>query len=64
MLTELEKKIIASIQEYKAVTKRPKKKIAQKQDISEKQMLEKQKDISNREYIRRYGANKRQQRTG
>ena len=64
MLTELEKKIIASIQEDMAVTERPYLKIAQKLDISETQLLEKLKDLCNREVIRRFGATLRHQRTG
>jgi DNA-binding Lrp family transcriptional regulator len=41
MLTELEKKIIASIQEDMAVTERPYLNIAQQLGISETQLLEK-----------------------
>ena len=64
MLTELEKEIIASIQEDMAVTERPYLKIAQKLDISETQLLEKLKDLCNRKVIRRFGATLRHQRTG
>ena len=64
MLTELEKKIIASIQEDMAVAERPYRKIAQNLGISETQLLEKLKDLCNREVIRRFGATLRHQRTG
>ncbi len=64
MLTELEKKIIASIQEDIAVTDRPYLKIAQDLEISEKELLEKLKDLCNRDVIRRFGATLRHQRTG
>ena len=64
MLTELEKKIIASIQEDMAVTERPYLEIAQKLGIPETQLLEKLKDLCNREVIRRFGATLRHQRTG
>jgi siroheme decarboxylase len=64
MLTELEKKIIASIQKDMAVAERPYLKIAQNLGISEAQLLEKLKGLCNREVIRRFGATLRHQRTG
>ena len=64
MLTELEQKIIASIQEDMAVTERPYLRIAQNLGISEEQLLDKLKELSNREVIRRFGATLRHQRTG
>jgi DNA-binding Lrp family transcriptional regulator len=64
MLTELEKKIIASVQEDMAVAERPYLKIAQNLGITETQLLEKLKDLCNREVIRRFGATLRHQRTG
>jgi DNA-binding Lrp family transcriptional regulator len=64
MLTELEKKIIASLQEDMAVTERPYLRIAQKLGISEKQLLDRLIDLCNREVIRRFGATLRHQRTG
>jgi DNA-binding Lrp family transcriptional regulator len=63
-LTELEKKIIASIQEDLAVTDRPYIKIAQNLGISETELLENLKDICDRGVIRRFGATLRHQRTG
>jgi DNA-binding Lrp family transcriptional regulator len=64
MLTELEKKIIASIQEDLPVTERPYLNIAQNLEISEAQFLEKLKDLCKRGVIRRFGATLRHQRTG
>ena len=64
MLTELEEKIIASIQEDMAITERPYLRIAQKLGISEKQLLDRLIDLCNREVIRRFGATLRHQRTG
>ena len=64
MLNELEKKIIASIQEDMAVTERPYLRIARKLGISEEQLLDKLKDLCDREVIRRFGATLRHQRTG
>jgi DNA-binding Lrp family transcriptional regulator len=64
MLTELEQKIIASIQEDMAVTERPYLRIAQDLGISEEQLLDKLKDLRDREVIRRFGATLRHQRTG
>ena len=64
MLTELEKKIIASIQEDMAITERPYLRIAQKLGISEEQLLDRLIDLCNREVIRRFGATLRHQRTG
>jgi DNA-binding Lrp family transcriptional regulator len=63
-LTELEKKIIASIQEDMAVTDRPYIKITQNLGISETELLEKLKDLCDRSVIRRFGATLRHQRTG
>ena len=64
MLTELEKKIIASIQEDMAVTERPYLNIAQDLGISEDELLAKLKDLCQRGVIRRFGATLRHQRTG
>jgi DNA-binding Lrp family transcriptional regulator len=64
MLNELEKKIIASIQEDLAVTKRPYLKIARDLGISETELLESLKDLCERGVIRRFGATLRHQRTG
>jgi len=64
MLTELEKKIIASIQQDMAVTGRPYLKIAQDLGISESELLENLKGLCDRGVIRRFGATLRHQRTG
>jgi DNA-binding Lrp family transcriptional regulator len=64
MLTELEKKLIASIQEDMAVTDRPYFKIAQNLGISETELLENLKGLCDRGVIRRFGATLRHQRTG
>ena len=64
MLTELEKKIIASIQEDMAVTERPYLKIAQDLGISEAELLENIKALCERGVIRRFGATVRHQRAG
>jgi DNA-binding Lrp family transcriptional regulator len=64
MLTELEKKIIASIQKDIAVTERPYHIISQKLGISEETFLENLKSLCDRGYIRRFGATLRHQKTG
>jgi DNA-binding Lrp family transcriptional regulator len=64
MLTELEKKIIASIQEDMAITDRPYIQIAQNLGISETELLQNLKDLCKRGVIRRFGATLRHQRTG
>ena len=64
MLTVLENRIIASIQEDMAVTERPYLRIAQNLGISEEQLLDKLQDLCDREVIRRFGATLRHQRTG
>ncbi len=64
MLTELEKKIIASIQEDMAITDRPYLKIAQALGISEEKLLKNLQSLCNRGFIRRFGATLRHQKTG
>jgi DNA-binding Lrp family transcriptional regulator len=64
MLTDLEKKIIASIQEDIAVKKRPYLEIAEQLGISEKTLLENLKNLRERGIIRRFGATLRHQKTG
>ena len=64
MLTEIEKKIIASIQEDMVVTDRPYVKIAQDLGISETELLENLKNLCDRGVMRRFGATLRHQRTG
>jgi DNA-binding Lrp family transcriptional regulator len=64
MLTEIEKKIIASIQEDIAITERPYLAISEKLGISETELLDRLKDLSQRGVIRRFGATLRHQRAG
>ena len=64
MLTELEKRIIASIQQDMAVTERPYLKIAKDLGISETDLLENIDALCRRGVIRRFGATLRHQRTG
>lgn len=64
MLTEIEKKIIAFIQEDIPVTERPYLEIARKLDISEEALLETLRGLSGRGIVRRFGATLRHQRTG
>lgn len=64
MLTDLEKRIIASIQEDMAVCTRPYRAIAEKINITEAELLERLKDLSRRGVIRRFGATLRHQRAG
>jgi DNA-binding Lrp family transcriptional regulator len=64
MLTELEKKIIASIQKDMPVTERPYAAIADKLGITEKDLLNRLKDLNQRGVIRRFGATLRHQRAG
>jgi DNA-binding Lrp family transcriptional regulator len=64
MLTELEKRIIASIQKDMPVIERPYLKIAQDLGISETELLKNLKALCERGVIRRFGATLRHQRTG
>ncbi|MBW2643242.1 MAG: Lrp/AsnC family transcriptional regulator, partial [Deltaproteobacteria bacterium] len=64
MLTELEKKIIASIQGDIAVTERPYLEIAEKLDISEATLLDTLKSLCDRGVMRRFGATLRHQKSG
>jgi DNA-binding Lrp family transcriptional regulator len=64
MLTELEKRIIASIQKDMPVVERPYLKIAQDLGISETELLENLKALYERGVIRRFGATLRHQRAG
>jgi len=64
MLTKLEKKIIASIQEDIAITPRPYLEIARNLGVSEKILLEALQSLCDRGIIRRYGATLRHQKTG
>jgi DNA-binding Lrp family transcriptional regulator len=64
MLTDLEKKIIAAIQEDMAITERPYLEISEKLGISEDTLLETLQSLCERGIIRRYGATLRHQKTG
>ena len=64
MLTDLEKKIIASLQEDIEITEKPYLQIARKLEVSEKVLLETLQNLCDRGIIRRYGANLRHQKTG
>ena len=64
MLTDLEKKMIASIQQDIAITERPYLAIADKLGISEEELLATLQGLCDRGFIRRYGATLRHQRTG
>ena len=64
MLTELEKKIIASIQEDMAITERPYLEISEKLGITEELLLESLQSLCERGIIRRFGATLRHQKTG
>ncbi|CAB1080334.1 Siroheme decarboxylase AhbB, alternate heme biosynthesis pathway [Olavius algarvensis Delta 1 endosymbiont] len=64
MLTELEKKIIASIQEDMAITERPYQEISEKLGLAEEDLLEKLQSLCDRGIIRRFGATLRHQKTG
>ena len=64
MLTDLEKKIIASIQEDMPITERPYLAISQKLGVSEDTLLETLQSLCERGFIRRFGATLRHQKTG
>ena len=64
MLTELEKRIIASIQDDIGITERPYLEIAEELGVSENTLLEKLKDLCDRGVIRRFGATIRHQKSG
>ena len=64
MLTELDKKIIASIQGEITITQRPYLEIAEKLGIDEELLLERMKDLCDRGVIRRFGATIRHQQSG
>jgi len=64
MLTDLEKKIIAALQEDMAITERPYLEISKTLGISEDTLLETLQRLCERGIIRRYGATLRHQKTG
>jgi len=64
MLTDLEKKVIASIQQDMPVTDRPYLEIARRIGVSEGHLLATLRSLCERGVIRRFGATLRHQRTG
>ncbi len=64
MLTELEKKVIASIQEDIEVTQRPYRSISKKLGIDEETLLKTLQRLRKGGIIRRFGATLRHQKTG
>ena len=64
MLTDLEKKIIASLQEDIEITERPYLQISRNLGVSEEVLLEALQNLCDRGIIRRYGATLRHQKTG
>ena len=64
MLTKLEKKVVASIQEDILVISRPYLEISKKLKISEETLLKTLKDLCDRGIIRRFGATIRHQKSG
>ncbi len=64
MLTELEKKIIASIQDDIPVTARPYQIISEKIGVPETVFLETLQDLCRRGIVRRFGATLRHQKSG
>jgi DNA-binding Lrp family transcriptional regulator len=64
MLTDLEKKIVAAIQQDLPVTERPYLDIARRIGVSEDDLLAALRGLCDRGIIRRFGATLRHQRTG
>jgi DNA-binding Lrp family transcriptional regulator len=64
MLTQLEKRVIASIQEDIPIVERPYRQLAQKLGVDEKTVLETLKNLCRRGVIRRFGATLRHQKSG
>ena len=64
MLTDLEKKIIAALQEDMSITARPYLEISEKLGITEEKFLEHLQSLCDRGIIRRFGATLRHQKTG
>jgi len=64
MLTELDKKIIASIQGDIPITERPYLEIAEHLGISEELLLKSLKNLCDKGVIRRFGATLRHQKSG
>jgi len=64
MLTELEKKIVAAIQDDISIVKRPYREIARKIGIQEEILLSELKKLCDKGVIRRFGATIRHQKSG
>lgn len=64
MLTELDKRIIASIQGDIPITRRPYLEISEALGISEEMLLDRLKNLCKQGVIRRFGATIRHQKTG
>jgi DNA-binding Lrp family transcriptional regulator len=64
MLSELEKRIIAFLQDDIPITERPYLAISKQLNISEETLLKKLEDLYNRGIIRRFGATIRHQKSG
>jgi len=64
MLTDLEKKVVASIQSDIPVTQEPYGAISKKLGISQEELLETLEDLCARGIIRRFGATIRHQKSG
>ena len=64
MLTDLEKKVIASVQGDLPISSRPYREIAEDLNISEESVLETLRNLCVKGVIRRYGATIRHQKSG
>ena len=64
MLTDLEKKVIASVQGDLSISSRPYREIAEDLNISEESVLETLRNLCAKGVIRRYGATIRHQKSG
>jgi len=64
MLSELEKKIVALIQDDIAITERPYLEIANQLKVSEEKLLKELKGLCQKGVIRRFGATIRHQKSG
>ena len=64
MLTELEKKVIASVQQDIPVTKQPYLEMATSMGVSEKTFLKTLQGLCDKGVIRRFGATIRHQKSG
>ena len=64
MLTDLQKKIIACVQEDIAVTKRPYLEMARRLDLPEDKLLQTLQELCDQGVIRRFGATIRHQKSG